>query len=138
MSVGESRGALESGELTPAVTIRSVLVRSLCLRGPRCGKGRLFAGFFAIHPSCASCGLDFRQEPGYYVGAMYVNYLATAAVGVPAALLLMGRVPGPPLLAGLLAWAALFPPVFFRFARALWLGLDLCIRSRTTEPRAGR
>ena len=90
-----------------------------------------------MHRSCSSCSLGFRQEPGYYVGAMYVNYLATAAVGVPAALLLLERVPGPALFAGLVAWAALFPLVFFRFARAFWLGADLWIRSRTTERPSG-
>lgn len=89
-----------------------------------------------MHPACSSCGLDLRQEAGYYVGSMYVNYLATASVGVTAALLLMGRVPGPALFAGLMAWALLFPLFFFRFARALWLGLDLWVRSRTTEPGA--
>ena len=119
----------------PAVTFRSVLARSLCLRCPKCGVGRLFAGLFRMHPACATCGLDLRQESGYYVGSMYLNYLATASVGMTAALLLMGRVPGPALFAGLMAWALIFPLVFFRFARALWLGMDLWIRARTTESR---
>jgi hypothetical protein len=90
-----------------------------------------------MFPACASCRLDFRQEPGYYVGAMYVNYLATATVGMTAALLLLERVPGPALFAGLITWALVFPLVFFRWARALWLGLDLWIRARTTEKGAG-
>jgi hypothetical protein len=90
-----------------------------------------------MHRACPVCSLDFRQEPGYYVGAMYVNYGATAAVGMTVALLLIERVPGPALFAGLMAWALLFPLFFFRYARSLWLGLDLWIRSRTTEPGAG-
>jgi uncharacterized protein (DUF983 family) len=28
-------------------------------RCPRCGEGRLFAGFLTVAPSCANCGLDF-------------------------------------------------------------------------------
>jgi uncharacterized protein (DUF983 family) len=26
---------------------------------PRCGKGKLFAGFLALRPCCEICGLDF-------------------------------------------------------------------------------
>jgi uncharacterized protein (DUF983 family) len=28
-------------------------------RCPRCGKGKLFAGFLALAPSCPACGLDY-------------------------------------------------------------------------------
>jgi uncharacterized protein (DUF983 family) len=28
-------------------------------RCPRCGQGRLFAGFLTLRPACESCGLDF-------------------------------------------------------------------------------
>jgi uncharacterized protein (DUF983 family) len=28
-------------------------------RCPRCGEGRLFAGFLTLQPRCANCGLDF-------------------------------------------------------------------------------
>jgi uncharacterized protein (DUF983 family) len=30
--------------------------RGLC---PRCGRGRLFAGFISLKPKCSSCGLDY-------------------------------------------------------------------------------
>lgn len=28
-------------------------------RCPRCGRGRLFAGFLTVAPSCTACGLDY-------------------------------------------------------------------------------
>lgn len=34
----------------------------LAARCPRCGRGRLFAGFLAVVPRCATCGLDLRAQ----------------------------------------------------------------------------
>ena len=50
-----------------------VLGRAFHLRCPRRGTGPLFRGFLRVNDACASCALDFRQEPGYYVGAMWLN-----------------------------------------------------------------
>lgn len=36
-----------------------VLITGLRCRCPRCGDGRLFAGFLALAPSCPVCGLDY-------------------------------------------------------------------------------
>ena len=33
--------------------------RGLTCRCPRCGNGKLFAGFLTLRPSCADCGLDY-------------------------------------------------------------------------------
>ena len=103
--------------------------RGLRLRCPSCGQGRLFKGFFRMEVACLSCGLDFRRESGYYVGAMYINYGLTAtillAVGIP----LADRVPMATLSWPLGAFAVLFPLWFFRYSRSLWLGIDLYITS---------
>src|SRR5215468_10645712 len=48
------------------------LARSRC---PRCRKGRLFRGWFAMNDPCPVCGLIFQREEGYFLGAMYVSYL---------------------------------------------------------------
>jgi len=82
-----------------------------------------------MNDTCGSCGLAFRPEPGYYVGAMYVNYLTTAAVGLAAGLTLLDRVPLPALLVALAAFGLVFPVVFFRYSRSLWLALDQYIHS---------
>ncbi len=37
----------------------SPFLSGLACRCPRCGKGRLFAGFLTLRPSCESCGLDY-------------------------------------------------------------------------------
>lgn len=36
-----------------------VLATGLKGRCPRCGRGRLFAGYLSVRPACEACGLDF-------------------------------------------------------------------------------
>ena len=37
----------------------TAIATGLKLRCPRCGRGRLFAGFLTVAPKCEACGLDF-------------------------------------------------------------------------------
>jgi hypothetical protein len=76
--------------------------------------------------TCECCGTRFEREPGFFLGSIYINYGLTAlvvAIAYPI-LLFTDTVPEGPLLAGSLAWVLLFPVVFFRHARSLWLGFD--------------
>ena len=41
----------------PSVTQSAM--RGLACKCPRCGKGKLYAGFLDLRPKCASCGLDY-------------------------------------------------------------------------------
>lgn len=52
----------------------------LLQRCPCCGIGSLFAGIFRMRRECGTCGLGYFREPGYYVGAMIVNYLVTVVI----------------------------------------------------------
>lgn len=113
--------------------LSAALRRAFLLRCPRCGNGALFRGFFRPLDACAACGLDFRQEPGYYVGAMWLNYGATALTGIAAGLLLVDRWPSRVLVPSLAGWGLLFPVLFFHHARAIWLAAELWLRSRTTD-----
>lgn len=73
-------------------------LRGLC---PRCGRGRLFAGFLALKPRCEVCGLDFAfadsgDGPAFFVMsivgfvvvalAMYVEFAYEPPLWVHAAL----------------------------------------------------
>lgn len=37
----------------------SPLVAGLTCKCPRCGKGKLYAGFLTLRPNCDKCGLDY-------------------------------------------------------------------------------
>jgi len=61
--------------------MRSPLLTGLMGRCPRCGTGKLFAGFLALRPRCEHCGLEFSfadsadareiiYSPPYWVHAL--------------------------------------------------------------------
>jgi uncharacterized protein (DUF983 family) len=41
------------------MTNQNPFITGLRCRCPRCGKGKLFAGFLTLSPSCTVCGLDY-------------------------------------------------------------------------------
>jgi len=55
----------------------SALIRS-GLRGycPRCGRGKLFAGFLALAPRCEHCGLDFSFADSADGPAFFVMFIS--------------------------------------------------------------
>ncbi len=86
----------------------------------------MFVGWFRMHERCETCGLDFKREPGFYLGSIYVNYGLTALVVTIAfvSAQLTGHSRDPILFWSMGAWCLVFPLWFFRYARSLWLGMD--------------
>jgi uncharacterized protein (DUF983 family) len=116
---------------------RQLLWRSLRLRCPVCGKGKLFRGFLRMHETCSSCGTRFEREPGFFLGSIYFNYGLTAllvAAGYPI-LLFSGSVDEQVLLWSAAAFTLVFPILFFRYARSLWLGFDQFMDPRPESNR---
>lgn len=42
-----------------SITLSQSIVRGLRCKCPRCGEGRLFAGYIRLRPGCEACGLDY-------------------------------------------------------------------------------
>ena len=113
------------GQRRVARAIR-LLVWGLCLRCPRCGARSLFRTWFSMYERCSVCQLRFEREQGYFLGAMYINY------GVTVVLALIGSFTlewwtTVSLAQQLLLWVgfgSLFPVLFFRHSRGLWLAFD--------------
>jgi uncharacterized protein (DUF983 family) len=40
-------------------SLSDTILRGLACKCPRCGQGKLFAGFLSLRPSCSACGLDY-------------------------------------------------------------------------------
>ncbi|HEX2898580.1 MAG TPA: DUF983 domain-containing protein [Bacteroidia bacterium] len=59
---------------------RSLVNAVLAAKCPQCREGAFFDGpwhqmnFLKIHQNCPVCGVQFEPEPGFFIGAMYVNY----------------------------------------------------------------
>lgn len=120
----DRRESLESEESPPALAVH--IGRGLRLRCPRCGRGAVFDGWFAMNDRCPACGRKFNRAPGYFLGSIFFNYGVTAVlmiVGYFSMFFTRGRV-GQEWLIALAAFTLLFPLWFFRYARALWIAVD--------------
>jgi hypothetical protein len=76
--------------------------------------------------NCTACHLRFEREPGYFIGAIYLNYGATVILAV-AGYFALHRLAGLSLGAQLVLWGTfcvLFPLWGFRYGKSLWLALD--------------
>lgn len=100
--------------------------RALKLLCPRCGKGQLFSGWFRMHEHCSGCGMKYEREPGYFLGSIYINYGWTA-MSMSISYIVLRYVfdlPNIYVVPPLLVYVIVFPTVFHRYSRAIWLTLD--------------
>jgi uncharacterized protein (DUF983 family) len=86
---------------------------------------------------CPACGVTFEREPGYFVGAIYLNYGVTTLIAVAGYFALDAWLAPAPLTQVALwaVFAVVFPLWFFRYSRGLWLSLDYLVDP--VEPRPG-
>jgi len=114
---------------TQTLPLGTALKRGLLLRCPLCGDGRLFRRFISMHERCSNCGFKFERGPGYFLGSTYINYGVTALLTTVSYVVLhFGlRWDNEILLPGLAAFCLIFPLVFFRYARSMWLSVDCCV-----------
>ena len=111
-----------------------LLGRALWLRCPVCGRGPLFSSLFRVPEKCPVCHAPFAREPGFFLGSIYINYGLTALIAaVVCPILIFNKTVDESLLTyGSLAFVVIFPILFFRHARSLWIGFD-----QWHDPREG-
>ena len=97
-------------------TLSGAITAGLSCTCPRCGQGRLFAGFLKLQPRCERCGLDYGFADSGDGPAVFVMFLAGAIV-VGAALVT----------------EILFKPPYWVHA-ALWLPLILLVTLGPLRP----
>jgi uncharacterized protein (DUF983 family) len=102
-----------------------ILRAGVSLKCPRCRGGGLFDGWFHMFTECSRCGLKFEREQGFFVGAIYVNYAVTVLIALPG-FFLLDYYAEVSLRQQLILWGAfatVFPILFFRHSRSLWLSV---------------
>ena len=62
------------------VALGQTVRRGLACRCPRCGEGKLYAGFIDLAPSCTRCGLDYAFIDSGDGPAIFIIMLAGAIV----------------------------------------------------------
>ena len=106
-------------------------VRGATKRCPRCGSGGVFKSWFTIRERCPRCGLRLQREEGGFLGAMTLNYVATAIAWV--ALLAIWLIVDLPdlhvaaLTIASIAVAVIVPLVFWPFSKTIWSAVDYLI-----------
>jgi uncharacterized protein (DUF983 family) len=112
-------------------SLKTLLLRALLKRCPRCGHKKIFAGYFRLEPSCPNCGYVFERQEGYWVGALIVNIaVAEAWFFVLLMVVLFStapEVPWVPLLVVALVTNGLLPVIFYPHSKAFWMAIDLYI-----------
>ena len=67
----------------PAETMSTVTesaMRGIACRCPRCGRGKLYAGFLTLAPRCDACGLDYAFIDAGDGPAIFIIMIAGAIV----------------------------------------------------------
>jgi uncharacterized protein (DUF983 family) len=93
----------------PLPTLSETALRGLACKCPRCGKGKLYAGFLTLRRDCENCGLDYAFIDAGDGPAIFIIMIAGAIV-VAAALIVEVK----------------YQPPFWLHA-ALWLPLTLAV-----------
>lgn len=106
--------------------------RGIRLKCPMCSEGRLFDGFIRMQKCCSVCGFHFERGPGYFLGSTYINYGVTTLLTTWTYMVLRFGfgISKSVLIPALGAFCVIFPVLFFRYARSLWLSFD-CYFDRT-------
>ena len=101
-----------------------VLWTTFRLRCPNCEQGRIFTGLFSMNEVCPYCHVRFERESGESVGGMYINLVLAELITIPGYFLTNALFHPPflPLAAFWVIFNVAFVTLFYRHARAMWIG----------------
>lgn len=107
-------------------TILLTLGRVLKLRCPACGSASIVERAFQLKHRCTGCGVIFKREEGFFVGAIMANVVATEVVILIVYFLslLVTNLDEQKMLTVLFVVGVTFPLAFYHHSWSLWLGID--------------
>ena len=109
------------------------------LHCPWCGSRRTFIRrWLGKHARCRTCGIRWRREEGFELGAVAINTALTfLALGIGMTIgfvLTAPDIPVVPMVLWLVGIAVLMPIVIYPFTFTIWLAFDLAVhRPEATE-----
>ncbi len=95
-----------------------------CRKGPIYQTGTYTVTFTKMHETCPVCHFKFEIEPGFFIGAMYVNYAFSVAQVIGLGFILNFFKPDATvfdLLVVILTSVLIFLPLTFRLSKSLYL-----------------
>ena len=119
-----------------ARTIGLVLWHTLKLQCPVCGEASIVRRPFNLKHDCDACGVIFKREEGFFVGAIMANVLLTEffILDIYFVCLLLTNFSDRVTLTILFVAGVTFPLAFYHHAWALWLAMDHLIEGLSREP----
>ena len=111
-------------QMNVLASLPALLIDGLLCRCPRCHRGPIFARGFTVREACVVCGLPFESASGEVTGGMGISISLTLLIVIVAAGIggFNESIPLPLFFAVMGAITILFPIVFYRPSRALWIG----------------
>jgi uncharacterized protein (DUF983 family) len=109
-----------------------MLRRALVLRCPWCGSRRTFIRrWLGKFERCRTCGIRWRREEGFELGAVTINTILTFIV-LTAAMTIgfvatSPDIPVLPMVLSLVAVAVLMPIVIYPLTFTIWLAIDISV-----------
>jgi uncharacterized protein (DUF983 family) len=110
--------------------------RSLKLKCPACGVASIVARPFNLKHRCDACGVIFKREEGFFVGAIMANVVSTEMliVAIYLACITLTNLNEGVLLTILFIAGISFPLIFYHHAWSLWLAMDHLIEGLSRQP----
>ena len=92
---------------------------------PKCGKGKMFKGVFAMNMNCSNCDFKFDRAEGYYTMSIVIANFMYALIVAPTILIMSTNDNSVlSIIITLSIVSIIAVPLIFRYARAIWLHLD--------------
>ena len=114
------------------MTLRSFLA----LRCPVCENAKVFRGYFDTPQRCPACGYFFFRESGYFLPHVAIGYGGTVFVALavwPVLRYVLRIQSDAVVLISMIVAAIAFGIWFIRYAKMLWLVLDLAVHPPAGE-----
>jgi uncharacterized protein (DUF983 family) len=115
----------------PGPSFGRLLLRGLTRRCPYCGAGGLFETWFRMAERCPRCCERLEREPGFFLGAYFVNFCVTEAVLALWILVAFAlTLPDPPvatIVVGGLVISIVMPLIGYPFSKTTWAALHLAM-----------
>jgi uncharacterized protein (DUF983 family) len=109
-----------------------MLRRALVLHCPWCGSRRTFIRkWLGKYPRCRTCGVRWRREEGFELGAVALNTVLTflvLAIGMTIGFIATSPdIPVGKMVVSLIGIAVLMPIIIYPFTFTIWLAFDLAV-----------
>jgi uncharacterized protein (DUF983 family) len=109
-----------------------MMLRAVTLRCPWCASRRTFIrGWFHRYDRCRTCGLRWRREEGFELGAVTMNTIVTFGALTIAMVIGFVRtspdIPVLPFVLAMFAVAVIIPVLIYPFTYTMWFAFDLAV-----------